>query len=203
MSAPGDAPASARASLLHPANLLTITRLLLSPVLFLLILQAEDSRGASWAAFGLGVAMASTDFFDGRVARRANVASRSGAFLDPLADKVVVLGAAFCLVAVERYWWVPVTIMAFRELGITAWRARWAGEGVSIPARRSAKYKTFVQGVALSMAVMPALESADAVLTAALWMAVAFTVVTGLQYLLDGRSALERPRSDNRARDES
>ena len=203
MSAPGDAPAPARASLLHPANLLTITRLLLSPVLFLLILQAEDSRGASWAAFGLGLAMASTDFFDGRVARRANVVSRSGAFLDPLADKVVVLGAAFCLVAVERYWWVPVTIMAFRELGITAWRARWAGEGVSIPARRSAKYKTFVQGVALAMAVMPALESADAVLTAALWMAVAFTVVTGLQYLLDGRSALERPRSDNRARDES
>ena len=96
-----------------------------------------------------------------------------------------------------------MTIIAFRELGITAWRARWAGEGVSIPARRSAKYKTFVQGVALAMAVMPALESADAVLTAALWMAVAFTVVTGLQYLLDGRSALERPRSDNRARGES
>ena len=197
MSAPGDAPA--QAGLLHPANLLTIARLLLSPVLFLLILQAEDSRGASWAAFGLGVAMASTDFFDGRVARRANVASRSGAFLDPLADKVVVLGAAFCLVAVERYWWVPVTIMAFRELGITAWKARWAGEGVSIPARRSAKYKTFVQGVALSMAVMPALESADAVLTAALWVAVAFTVVTGLQYVLDGRSARGRSRFGHRA----
>ena len=197
MSAPGDAPA--QAGLLHPANLLTIARLLLSPVLFLLILQAEDSRGASWAAFGLGVAMASTDFFDGRVARRANVASRSGAFLDPLADKVVVLGAAFCLVAVERYWWVPVTIMAVRELGITAWRARWASEGVSIPARRSAKYKTFVQGVALSMAVMPALESADAVLTAALWVAVAFTVVTGLQYVLDGRSARGRSRFGNRA----
>ena len=75
MSAPGDAPAPAQAGLLHPANLLTITRLLLSPVLFLLILQAEDSRGASWAAFGLGLAMASTDFFDGRVARRANVVS--------------------------------------------------------------------------------------------------------------------------------
>ncbi len=203
MSVPDDAPALARASLLHPANLLTLTRLLFAPVLFLLILQADDSRGASWAAFGLGVAMASTDFFDGRVARRANVASRSGAFLDPLADKVVVLGAAFCLVAVERYWWVPVTIMAFRELGITAWRARWAGEGVSIPARRSAKYKTFVQGVALAMAVMPALESADTVLTAALWVAVAFTVVTGLQYLLDGRSALTQSRSENRARDES
>ena len=205
MSEPGTNPvpvsadAPAQAGLLHPANLLTIARLLLSPVLFLLILQAEDTRGASWAAFGLGVALASTDFFDGRVARRANVVSRSGAFLDPLADKVVVLGAAFCLVAVERYWWVPVTIMAFRELGITAWRTRWAGEGVSIPARRSAKYKTFVQGVALAMAVMPSLESSDAVLTGALWVAVAFTLVTGLQYLLDGRAALAPGRSESRS----
>ena len=196
---PVSADAPAQAGMLHPANLLTIARLLFSPLLFLLILQAEDVRGASWAAFGLGVALAGTDFFDGRVARRANVVSRSGAFLDPLADKVVVLGAAFCLVAVERYWWVPVTIMAFRELGITAWRARWAGEGVSIPARRSAKYKTFVQGVALAMAVMPSLESSDAVLTGALWVAVAFTLVTGLQYLLDGRAALAPGRSESRS----
>ena len=195
VSEPVPAEAPTQASLLHPANLLTLARLLFSPVLFLLILQAEDTRGASWAAFGLGVAMGTTDFFDGRVARRANVVSRSGAFLDPLADKVVVLGAAFCLVAVERYWWVPVTIMALRELGITAWRARWAGEGVSIPARRSAKYKTFVQGVALAMAVMPTLEEADAVLVAALWVAVAFTLFTGAQYLLDGRTARSQSRS--------
>ena len=180
-----------QASLLHPANLLTLARLLLAPLLFMLILQAEASRGASWAAFGLGVAMGTTDFFDGRVARRANVVSRSGAFLDPLADKVVVLGAGFCLVSVGRYWWVPVTIMAVRELGITAWRARWAGEGVSIPARRSAKYKTFVQGVAMSMAVLPALEDADVVLTVALWVAVAFTLVTGLQYMLDSQVSRE------------
>ena len=102
MSEPGSTSAGAdvptQASLLHPANLLTLARLLFAPLLFMLILQAEASRGASWAAFGLGVAMGTTDFFDGRVARRANVVSRSGAFLDPLADKVVVLGAGFCLV---------------------------------------------------------------------------------------------------------
>ena len=192
-----DAPAPTQASLLHPANLLTLARLLFAPLLFMLILQADNTRGASWAAFGLGVAMAGTDFFDGRVARRANVTSRSGAFLDPLADKVVVLGAAFCLVAVERYWWVPVTIMAFRELGITAWRARRATDGVSIPARRSAKYKTFVQGVALAMAIMPTLQDSDLVLAIALWVAVAFTVVTGMQYMLDSRTARARSRSED------
>lgn len=179
-----------QAGITHPANLLTLTRLLFAPLLFWFVLDAEDTRGVSWAAFGLGIALASTDFFDGRVARRANVVSRSGAFLDPLADKVVILGSAFCLVAVERYWWLPVTLMAIRELGITAWRSRWAREGLSIPARRSAKYKTLIQGVALAMAVMPTLEDEDTLIAWALWIAVVWTVATGVQYLVDGQSAL-------------
>ena len=182
-----------QAGLTHPANILTITRLVFAPLLFWLVLDADDTRGVSWAAFGLGVALASTDFFDGRVARRANVVSRSGAFLDPLADKVVVLGSAFCLVAVERYWWVPVTLMAVRELGITAWRARWARDGLSIPARRSAKYKTLVQGVALAMAVMPTLENADTAVAAALWVAVVWDPLHGPAVTSStGRAALSR-----------
>lgn len=179
-----------QAGITHPANLLTITRLLFAPLLFWLVLDADETRGVSWAAFGLGVALASTDFFDGRVARRANVVSRSGAFLDPLADKVVILGSAFCLVAVERYWWVPVTIMAVRELGITAWRSRWARDGLSLPARRSAKYKTVVQGIALAAAVMPTLEDQDTTVDVLLWIAVVWTVLTGIQYLVDGQNAL-------------
>lgn len=178
------------AGITHPANLLTITRLVFAPLLFWLVLDAEDTQGASWAAFGLGVALASTDFFDGRVARRANVVSRSGAFLDPLADKVVILGSAFCLVAVGRYWWVPVTIMAVRELGITGWRARWARDGLAIPARQSAKYKTAIQGLALGVAVMPTFQDDDTVVAVLLWIAVVWTVVTGVQYVIDGQNAL-------------
>ncbi|MDE0700424.1 MAG: CDP-diacylglycerol--glycerol-3-phosphate 3-phosphatidyltransferase [Acidimicrobiaceae bacterium] len=178
------------AGITHPANLLTIMRLLFAPLLFWLVLSAEDTRGVSWAAFGLGVALASTDFFDGKVARRANVVSRSGAFLDPLADKVVILGSGFCLVAVDRYWWLPVTLMAVRELGITAWRSRWARHGLALPARRSAKYKTFVQGLALAMAVMPTLQDQDTLIDVMLWIAVVWTLVSGIQYLIDGQNAL-------------
>ncbi|MEZ5165098.1 MAG: CDP-alcohol phosphatidyltransferase family protein [Acidimicrobiales bacterium] len=185
-----DIVAPRQAGITHPANLLTLTRLVFAPALFWLVLDAEPSRGASWSAFSLGVALALTDFLDGRVARRANVVSRSGAFLDPLADKVVVLGSAMCLVVVGRYWWVPVALMAAREVGITAWRARWAREGLAMPARTSAKYKTLVQGLALTLAVMPTLENHDPVVVAALWTAVVWTVVTGVQYLLDGQKAL-------------
>lgn len=178
------------AGITHPANLLTITRLLFAPLLFWLLLAAEDTRGVSWEVFGLGVALAATDFFDGRVARRANVVSRSGAFLDPLADKVVILGSGFCLVAVGRYWWLPVTLMAVREFGITAWRSRWARHGLALPARRSAKYKTLAQGVALAMAVLPTLADQDTLIDVALWIAVLWTLVSGIQYLIDGQSAL-------------
>ena len=179
----------------HPANLLTLARLLFAPVLFWIVLDADADRGVSWAAFGLGVALAATDFFDGKVARRSNVVSRSGAFLDPLADKVVIIGAGYCLVVVGRYWWLPVTIIAIRELGITVWRSRWARDGLAIPARKSAKYKTFVQGLALSMAVMPTLDAQDGVISAMLWVAVAWTVLSGVQYLLDGQAALSETGS--------
>lgn len=185
-----DVSAPRQAGITHPANLLTIARLIFAPLLFWFVLDAEADRGASWAGFALGVALASTDFFDGKVARRANVVSRSGAFLDPLADKVVILGSAICLVSVNRYWWLPVSIIAVREIGITVWRSRWARSGLSLPARKSAKYKTFVQGLALSMAVMPSLNDQDTLLAAMLWLAVGWTVFSGGQYLLDGQKAL-------------
>jgi CDP-diacylglycerol--glycerol-3-phosphate 3-phosphatidyltransferase len=175
-------------AVLTPANILTIGRIALAPLLFALVVLEPDTRGASWGAFSLGMVLAITDNFDGRLARKHGT-TRSGAFLDPLADKVVVLGAMSSLVFVDRYWWLPVAIVAVREIAISAWRTRWARRGVAIPARRSAKHKTLVQGIALLLAVLPPLRHQDGLLTAALWVAVAFTVVTGLQYALDGRRA--------------
>ncbi len=172
-----------------PANVLTIARIVLAPPLFALILLADDRRGASWAAFVLGVVIALTDNFDGKLARRWGT-TRSGAFLDPLADKIVVLGVMFCLVAVDRYHWLPVAIVTVREVAISVWRSRWARRGVAIPARRSAKHKTLVQGIALLVAVLPPLEHHSWPIDTLLWIAVAFTVVTGLQYAVDGQRAM-------------
>jgi len=171
-----------------PANLLTLSRIALSPPLFALIWLARDQHGTSWYAFGLGFLLGLTDNIDGRLARRQGT-TRSGAFLDPLADKIVVLGVMVMLVAVNRYWWFPVLIVAVRELAISAWRARWARRGIAIPARRSAKYKTLAQGTALLVAVLPPLEHDTRFITTTLWIAVAFTVVTGLQYAFDGQKA--------------
>jgi CDP-diacylglycerol--glycerol-3-phosphate 3-phosphatidyltransferase len=172
-----------------PANVLTVSRLVVAPFLFWVILEADATRGTSWTAFGLGVVLGLTDYLDGPVARRSGAITRSGAFLDPLADKVVVVGAAVCFVSVDRLHWLPVAIVAAREVGISLVRVYWARQSLAMPARRSAKYKTLVQGLALVLAAMPILEDAQGAIEAAWWVAVAFTVYTGLQYVLDGRSA--------------
>ena len=169
------------------ANSLTVLRIVATPLLVVLILR----QNPWWLTFWLGWFLGFTDLADGRLARRS-VPTKFGAFLDPLADKVVVLAVGYALVAIGRFSWVPLTIIAARELAIMAYRSYWARRGLAIPARTSAKYKTFVQGVALAAALCPPLETQPWVADALLWLAVAFTVVTGVQYALDGRSALRR-----------
>ena len=70
------------------------------------------------------------------------------------------------------------------------YRSYWGRRGLSIPARTSAKYKTFVQGIAIAAAMCPALDSALWVADALLWLAVVFTLGTAIQYMMDGQDAL-------------
>jgi len=169
------------------ANALTIIRTVLAPVLALLIAY----RNPWWVSFWFGWFLGLTDFLDGRLARRSTP-TRVGAFLDPLADKAVILLAGTVLAAIGRFHWIPIAIIALRELGITIYRSYWGRRGLAIPARKSGKYKTFVQGIAVAAAMLPALDGHLWVADVLLWLAVAFTVYSGLQYAFDGRSALRR-----------
>jgi CDP-diacylglycerol--glycerol-3-phosphate 3-phosphatidyltransferase len=170
-------------ALVTPANALTMTRVLAMPVLLVLIL----GEGPSWAAFAVWVIVAITDVVDGMVARRQGT-TRSGAFLDPLADKVLVLGVMYALVAQDRLWWLPVTIITLREIVISAYRSYVGRQGVSVPARPLAKLKTVVQDVAVGLALVPFMNDGHLLAVSSfLWVAVVLTVVTGVQYLWDGR----------------
>jgi CDP-diacylglycerol--glycerol-3-phosphate 3-phosphatidyltransferase len=179
---PGRPGSFGPSALATPANALTAARLLLAPVVILLIID----RPASWSTLGVWIAVAGSDALDGWVARRQGSTS-SGAFLDPLADKVLVLGALIALVVEGHFWWVPVTLIALRELVISGYRSYVGRRGVSVPARRWAKVKTVVQEVAVGFALLPLTSDDRWVATAVLWIAVALTLVTGVQYLLDGR----------------
>lgn len=183
-----------------PANLITLARLAASPLFFWLILRARDDGGASWAAVAVAVTFAASDAWDGHLARNTGTVTRAGAFLDPLADKVVVLGSMACLAAIGRVSWIPVALIAAREAWMSVYRVRCASRGVSVPARRSAKWKVILQGVAVILTLVPPLAAGDsppreALIGAVWWLAVAATVLTGLLYLRDGRRAADSSRS--------
>ncbi len=168
-------------ALATPANLVTITRLLISPILLVMI----ASQGASWPAVAFWIALASTDGIDGYLARRHGTTS-SGAFLDPLADKVLVLGALFALVSRGDLWWLPAGLIGVRELGVSLFRSVLAQRGVSVPARWLAKVKTVVTEVAIGFALLPLTTNIRWWYTSLIWVAVVLTLVTGAQYLLEG-----------------
>ncbi len=159
-------------------------RLLATPVVIALIML----WGASWFTFVFGGILALSDGIDGWLARKQGT-TRSGAFLDPLADKVVVLGALFALVAKGIVWWLPVAIIAVREVAMSIYRSVVGRHGVSIPARNTAKVKTLLQDVAIGLCLAPPLATHHGVLSTAIWVATAMTVFTGGQYYLDGRRA--------------
>src|SRR3954447_23224548 len=106
--APGTFGPSALAT---PANAVSLGRVLATPVLIAMVARG----GPSWPAVVFWFLLSTTDGLDGWLARRHGT-TRSGAFLDPLADKIVVLAAMLALVGIGVFWWLPVAIIATREL---------------------------------------------------------------------------------------
>jgi CDP-diacylglycerol--glycerol-3-phosphate 3-phosphatidyltransferase len=107
-----------------------------------------------------------------------------GAFLDPLADKVLVLGAMFFLVNSHVFWIVPVVIIAARELAISLYRTFVGAKGVSVPASKIAKFKTVSQQLSVGFAIAP-LTAIDAkwLWNGLLWISVALALISGSQYM--------------------
>ena len=170
------------------ANAITVARILLTPIMFALIPNHE--RG-SWIAFGMWFVLCMSDLIDGYLARRHGTTS-SGAFLDPLADKVLVLSAMFALVRNDMFWWLPVALIAGRELVISVYRTFVAAKGVSVPASKLGKWKTFVQQLAVGFALWPWFAvDVKWLWVGMLWLAVGLSLASGAHYLWH---ATRRPR---------
>jgi CDP-diacylglycerol--glycerol-3-phosphate 3-phosphatidyltransferase len=173
----------APSALATPANAVTAARLLATPPMLFLIVHL----GVSWVTAAAWVTVASTDFLDGWVARRHG-ATTSGAFLDPLADKILVLGALGALAYIGIAAWLPVLLIAGREATISVYRSTVARHGVSVPARPLAKVKTGAQDTAVALMLIPATALTHPWIgQTVLWVSVVLALVSGGQYLLDSR----------------
>ena len=163
------------------ANAVTIARLVLTgPVLLLILVE-----GASWWTATGWLVLACTDGLDGWLARRDGT-TRSGAFLDPIADKFLVLGGFVALGIRGDFAWIAVALVAAREFGVSAYRSLAGRRGISLPARQLGKWKANVQFVAVGVVLFPPTADATTLQSAVLWFAVAITLLSGLDIVRRG-----------------
>jgi len=164
-----------------PANFVTVTRILVAIPTLALIRR----DGSSWTTVGLWFAITATDSLDGWLARRDG-ATRSGAFLDPVADKLIVIGGLAVLADRGVFPWWPILLIAARELGISAYRSIAGRRGIVLPAQRLGKYKAFTQYCAVGFVLLPFTANDLGFQQVVLGIAVVLTVVSGLQIVARG-----------------
>ncbi len=168
-----------------PANVVTVCRVLFTIPVLMVVLDGEPGT-RSWAAFTGWFVLWVTDWLDGWLARRDGT-TRSGAFLDPLADKVLVMGGLITLAVRGDFAWLPVVIIGVREVVVSVYRSAAARRGVSMPARPLGKWKATIQYLAVAIALFPPTAGTPGVADAALWVAVALTVVSGVDLVVHAR----------------
>jgi CDP-diacylglycerol--glycerol-3-phosphate 3-phosphatidyltransferase len=184
-----------------PANVITIMRLLFTIPVLMMILDG-DPGSESWTTFTGWLVLWVTDWLDGWLARRDGT-THWGAFLDPLADKVLVLGGLVTLAIRGDFAWVPVLVIGARELFVSVYRAMAARRGVTMPARLLGKWKANVQFLAVALALFPPTAGTAWVADAALWIAVGMTVISGIDLVANSTRAPATPSSPSPSRVES
>ena len=181
------------------ANALTAVRLLLVPLFgWLLLAEGGDDpllRSLAAAVFALAVL---TDRVDGELARRRGLVTDVGKIADPIADKAL-MGMALVGLSVlgELAWWVTVVVLV-REIGITLLRFVVLRHGV-MPAGRGGKAKTALQALAVTLYLLPLPAAWRPVALVTMGLAVAVTVLTGLDYVVKAwRLTRTSPRAQER-----
>lgn len=171
-------------------NAITLARIALAPVfVYVLFLYPQTAAHERWIAVALFVLASATDGVDGALARKRNQVTDLGKLLDPIADKVLIGGALVALSMLGQIdWWVTVVILV-REIGITIYRLAVIKDRV-IPASGGGKLKTILQSVAVGFYLSPLagyLTPIGVFQQVILYVALALTLVSGIQYLLAAR----------------
>lgn len=174
------------------ANKLTVLRVVMIP--FFVGFMLMDTSTCYLIALGIFCVASLTDFLDGKIARKYNMVTNFGKFMDPLADKLLVSAAMVCLVETGSLAsWIVIVIIS-REFIISGFRLIASDNGVVIAASYWGKFKTVFQ---MAMIIMLILELAIEVgeiyyliMNVVVWIAVILTVVSLVDYLIKNKSVL-------------
>lgn len=177
-------------AIVTPANILTFARLVLT-LPFLFWLYKTQSGWLLWLAFFV---LSASDIVDGHIARK-NGPTTSGAFLDPLADKILALGCFVVLAWRGYYAWLPIIIMGVREVSVSIARSLLSKANISLPARKLGKLKTLVQLLAVGLVMFPPSDDLPNFHGFLLWTATVLSVISGIDLFVNASRAVEENNS--------
>jgi CDP-diacylglycerol--glycerol-3-phosphate 3-phosphatidyltransferase len=168
------------------ANNLTLARIFIVPLLIVIFLYSTSKTSSLIAALIFGLA-ALTDWLDGYIARKQNIITSLGKFLDPLADKILVSITLIMLLSLNRVPAWMVAVIVAREVAVTGLRIVVAREGIAIESSKLAKYKTAVQLLATGCLIIHYtywMINFHLLGMIILWIAMIITLWTGLIYFM-------------------
>jgi CDP-diacylglycerol--glycerol-3-phosphate 3-phosphatidyltransferase len=176
-------------------NKLTMFRVVLILPFVVFMLLGDSLTGGKWIALGIFIVASLTDLLDGHIARKYDLVTNFGKFMDPLADKLLVCAALICLVDLSRLpAWVAIVIIS-REFIISGFRLIAADNGIVIAASYWGKFKTTFQMMMICLMIADLGGVMDVVTQAVMWIALILTVVSLADYLWKNRAVMqEKPR---------
>ena len=163
-------------------NKLTMFRVILIPF-FVVFLLVDITPVDKWIALAVFIIASLTDMLDGKIARKYNLVTNFGKFMDPLADKLLVCSALVCLVAVDRIpAWMVIVIIA-REFIISGFRLVASDNGVVIAASYWGKFKTVSQMAMIIVLIADFGGVFDMIGMVLIWVSLILTVVSLIDYV--------------------
>lgn len=173
------------------ANKLTLSRILMIPVFIYFLLKGTVTD--MYIAGSIFILASITDFFDGYIARSMNMVTKFGKFMDPLADKLLVISAFVVFVELQIVpSWIVIVIIS-RELIVSIFRAIAAADGVVIAAGMLGKYKTVSQMLTIILLCFnnyPFVKWGLAVDQVFLYIATLLTIISGVDYIVKNKAVL-------------
>ncbi len=175
-------------------NKLTVLRVILIPFFVLsLLLFGGSFRLLRYVAAAIFIVASLTDMLDGRIARKYNLVTNFGKFMDPLADKLLVCSALICLVELEQLPAWMVIIIVSREFIISGFRLVAAEQGIVIAASYWGKFKTTFQMIAVILMIVD-LKVLWLPTLLCTWIALILTVISLVDYIAKNHKVLTEGR---------
>lgn len=171
-------------------NKLTIFRVILIPFFVFFMLAPYFPDNGKYIAVAIFIIASLTDMLDGKIARKYNLVTNFGKFMDPLADKLLVCSAMICLVATGQLAsWIVIIIIS-REFIISGFRLIAAENGVVIAANYWGKFKTVSQMIMIILLLIDLGGVFDILEQIFIWLSLALTVISLITYIWQNRSVL-------------